>query len=47
MVGPGLSRPLNFKKIDSLSQQENEEFFANVVRELSGDWITQIECDDI
>ena len=27
--------------------KKDEEFFARIVRELSGDWITEVECADI
>ena len=27
--------------------KKDEEFFARIVRELSGDWITEVDCADI
>ena len=42
----GLSRLVHFQKIHE-SAETNHETFAAIVRELTGDWVTPIECDKI
>ena len=32
---------------DLETKEENEKFFAHIVRELTGDWIMEIECQHI
>ena len=47
IVGPFMSRPLNMKKMEDQSKEQTVELLANVVRELSGDWIVHVQCDQI
>jgi len=46
MTGGGNRRMLNLEKVFE-EKEKNEELLANIVRELSGDWITEIECSKI
>ena len=46
MIGPGLRRMISFAKLVE-KKEENEQILATIVRELSGDWITWIECEAI
>ena len=46
MTGAGNRRMIGFDKAFD-DKEKNEELLANIVRELSGDWITEIECSKI
>lgn len=46
MIGPGLHRLIHFQKI-SENDLVNETTFAEIVRELTGDWVIEIDCDSI
>jgi len=46
MTGVGNRRMLGFDKVFE-EKERNVELLANIVRELSGDWITEIECSKI
>ena len=47
MTKDGLSRLLHFNKIEESLGIKNHQAFAEVVKELSGDWINEIECKKI
>jgi len=46
-MGPeGINRMVHFKKA-SEDKEDNERMFAEIVRELTGDWFHSITCDEI
>ena len=46
VVAPSTSKALNFSKYYE-EKDANVEFFAAVIKDLTGDWIYTVECDDI
>ena len=46
VIGPGVHRLIHFAKIHE-EKDDNERVFAEVIRELTGDWLSQIKCDEI
>ena len=46
MTGYGNRRMLGFSKMFD-EKEKNVEILANIVRELSGEWITEVDCDKI
>lgn len=46
MTKTGLSRLVHFRKINEAAEV-NAEMFAAIVRELTGEWVSQIECEKI
>lgn len=43
----GKRRIIHFSKEQQLTTEENIENMALAVRELTGDWVTMISCEDI
>ena len=46
ITGKGWRRMIGYQN-DLETQAENESLFAHIVRELSGDWVMEINCDMI
>lgn len=46
VIGPLKHRMVHFRKV-SEDKEDNERRFAEIVRELTGDWIRKIICDEI
>jgi len=42
-----MSRMIHFKRNKEATREENEQMMAMIVRELSGDWVHPIKCDEI
>ena len=47
VVGPGMSRMIHFAKVGSKEKDDYEMIMAEIVRELTGDWVNTIECSEI
>ena len=47
MTKSGLSRMLHFAPIDESLAVKSHQAFAEILRELSGEWVNQIECKQI
>ena len=48
MIGPGTNRLIHWEVVSDMKDWEDTVgIFAGIVRELSGDWVTEIKCDRI
>ena len=47
ITGQGWRRMIGFQNDAFDTQAENENFFAHIVRELTGDWVMEVGCDHI